>query len=390
MIAIWWQPLDAPAPRDYDPGMSFSAADRRHMERALALARQGEGLVEPNPMVGAVVARGEEEIAAGWHQKFGGPHAEVEALRAAGERARGATLYVTLEPCCHQGKTPPCTDAILAAGIARVVAAQVDPFPRVAGGGLAQLKAAGVAVETGLCEREARSLNAPYLKLLATGRPWVIAKWAMTLDGKLATRTGDSRWISGEASRAVAHQLRGRVDAIIVGGNTARIDDPLLTARPPGPRVPLRVVIDSWAMLASDSQLVRTARETPVLVAVGPPSTHSDRDRLASHGCEPFLCDASNHAARFGQLLDELGRRRLTNVLVEGGSQLLGLCFDHGLVDEVHVFVAPKVIGGNEAPSPVAGVGRELMADSLALEEVAFTACGEDLYLRGRCRPSSP
>src|SRR5215217_9762955 len=209
------------------------------MRHALALAEKGRGFVEPNPMVGAVLLDSAGQLAGeGWHQKFGGPHAEVFALAEAGDRARGGTLVVTLEPCCHHGKTPPCTDAVLKAGIARVVAAMADPFPKVAGGGLAILRGAGVDVSVGLCEVEAVALNAPYLKLLRTGRPWVHAKWAMTLDGKIATRTGDSKWISGEESRRRVHELRGRMDAIVVGRGTVVADDPLLTARPAGPRTP--------------------------------------------------------------------------------------------------------------------------------------------------------
>ncbi len=206
------------------------------MRHALALAARGRGFVEPNPMVGAVVLDSAGKLVGeGWHQKFGGPHAEIHALEAAGEKARGGTLVVTLEPCCHHGKTPPCTDAILKAGIRRVVAAMTDPFPKVAGGGLKLLRDAGLEVHIGLCEPEAKRLNEPYLKLLRTGRPWVHAKWAMTLDGKIATRTGDSKWISGEESRRRVHELRGKVDAIIVGRGTVIADDPLLTARPARP-----------------------------------------------------------------------------------------------------------------------------------------------------------
>jgi diaminohydroxyphosphoribosylaminopyrimidine deaminase / 5-amino-6-(5-phosphoribosylamino)uracil reductase len=207
--------------------------DALHMARALELARRGEGSVEPNPMVGCVIADDDEVIGEGWHRRFGFAHAEVEALSAAGSRARGATAYVTLEPCCHFGKTPPCTQALIAAGIRRVVAALADPFPQISGRGFSELTAAGIEVEIGLMESEARRLHAPYLKRVTTGRPWVIAKWAMTLDGKLSTRSGDSRWISGFESREIAHQLRGRVDAILIGRGTAVADDPLLTSRPP-------------------------------------------------------------------------------------------------------------------------------------------------------------
>jgi diaminohydroxyphosphoribosylaminopyrimidine deaminase/5-amino-6-(5-phosphoribosylamino)uracil reductase len=291
---------------------------------------------------------------------------------------------VTLEPCCHQGKTPPCTKAIIAAGIRRVVAAQRDPFPDVNGGGLAELQAAGVAVEVGVCEQQARRLNAPYHKLLACGRPWTIAKWAMTLDGKIATRTGQSRWISCEASRAVAHALRGRVDAILVGSRTAAIDDPLLTARPVGPKRAVRVVVDSAASLAPDSQLVLTARETPVLVAVSDTAIKENIARLEKSGCDVLVCRGTTHSERLSALLDELGRLRMTNVLVEGGAQLLGACFDAGDVDEVHVFIAPKLAGGADARSPVAGQGVQLLTQVHRLDGMVVERTGDDLYVRGR------
>src|SRR5262245_50133977 len=220
------------------------------MFRALAQAARGQGFVEPNPMVGCVIVQGDEVVGECGHQQFGSSHAEIYALDAAGERARGATMYVTLEPCCHQGKTPPCTEAIIAAGIQRVVTAMRDPFPQVAGGGLKRLAAAGIDVELGLRETEAQELNAAYLKLLNTGQPWIIAKWAMTLDGKIATRGGYSKWISGDAARQIAHQIRGRVDAIVIGRKTAQFDDPLLTARSGGAspaRLATRIVLDSMA-----------------------------------------------------------------------------------------------------------------------------------------------
>jgi len=354
------------------------------MRRALELAMLGQGHVEPNPMVGCVIAQGAEIIGEGWHRRFGEAHAEVEALRIAGERARAATMFVTLEPCCHHAKTPPCTKAILAAGIGRVVAAQQDPFPAVDGGGLAELSAAGVAVEVGLLEDEARAVNAPYLKLLSTGRPWVMAKWAMTLDGKIATRTGASQWISGESSRRLAHGLRGRVDAIMIGRQTARMDNPLLTARPPGPRTALRVVVDTRASLASASRLVRTAGEVPLLVAVGDASPPSERRRLEQAGCEVFVSRSDSHAGRLDQLLAELGRRQMTNVLVEGGGHLLGALFDVAAIDEVHVFVAPKVLGGEIARSPVEGEGVAEIARAFELDHPQWQQVGDDLYLSGR------
>lgn len=364
--------------------MDQSEIDIWHMRRALELAAQGEGLVEPNPMVGCVIVRGAEIIGEGWHRRFGGDHAEVEALKMAGARAAGATMVVTLEPCCHQGKTPPCTRAVIEAGVRRVVVAMRDPFPQVAGGGLAELRAAGVEVDVGLMEDEARRLCGPYLKLQEIGRPWIIAKWAMTLDGKTATCRGESRWISNEPSRRIVHALRGRVDAIVVGSRTARLDDPLLTARPPGPRTALRVVLDTRATLSSESQLVRTARDVPLLVAVGSEAPAADRNRLEAAGCEVFAGPGDTPAARLDALLVELGRRRLTNVLVEGGGRLTGSLLDAGQIDEVHVFVAAKLVGGAEAPGPIAGQGVAEMSAALSLDAREVRQLGSDVYIRGR------
>jgi diaminohydroxyphosphoribosylaminopyrimidine deaminase / 5-amino-6-(5-phosphoribosylamino)uracil reductase len=360
------------------------------MGRALALAIRGQGRVEPNPMVGCVIARGPEIVGEGYHEQFGGPHAEVNALAAAGERANGATAYVTLEPCCHHGKTPPCTQSLLQAGVKRVVVAVEDPFPQVAGRGIAELRAAGIDCEIGVRAVEANWLLAPYRKLTATGRPWVIAKWAMTLDGKLATRTGDSQWISSEASRAVVHQLRGRMDAIIVGSGTARIDNPLLTARPADradlKRVAARIVVDSAASLPAGSRLAETAHDAPVLVAAAGNADENSGQMLAAAGVEVFRCAGATHAERLNALLNELGRRRMTNVLVEGGSKLLGALFDAGAVDEVHVFIAPKLAGGLGAQSPIAGAGIAQMAGALQLADITIEELDGDVYVHGRLK----
>ena len=366
--------------------MSTAEWDRRWMARALELALRGQGAVEPNPLVGCVIADRDRLVGEGWHTRFGGPHAEIEALRAAGAAAAGGTLYVTLEPCCHHGKTPPCTDAVVRAGIGRVVVAHQDPFPLVAGRGIAQLRESGIQVEAGLLEQDALELNAPYLKLIRTARPWILGKWAMTLDGKLATRTGHSQWISGPAARARVQQLRGRVDAILVGRRTAELDNPLLTARPPGPRVAVRIVVDSQARLPLDSQLVRTARQTPVLVAVGPQANAEHCRRLRDAGCEVWTSTADDAQERLLQLLDELGRRRMTNLLVEGGGQLLGSLFDAGEIDEVHAFVAAKLVGGRDAPPPVAGRGVEQMSQAWALQKPIVEQLGDDLYVHGRVK----
>jgi diaminohydroxyphosphoribosylaminopyrimidine deaminase / 5-amino-6-(5-phosphoribosylamino)uracil reductase len=365
--------------------MRVPSEDVDWMRLALTDAGKGLGSVEPNPMVGAVVVRDGRLVGVGHHEWFGGPHAEVNALRQAGEAARGATLYVTLEPCCHFGKTPPCTDAIVAAGIARVVAAVRDPFPAVNGGGLTILEQAGLAIEVG-CEAEAaRSLNAPYWKRLTTGLPYVIAKWAMTLDGKTAVATGDSRWISSESSRHLVHEIRGRVDAIVVGIGTVETDDPLLTARPPGPRHPARVVIDSTARLPIRSKLARTAREVPVIVAVTKHAVASRREALARIGCEIVeLGGSGSGSVPISSLLEELGRRGMTNVLVEGGGRVLGSFLDEGRVDAVEVFIAPVLEGGDHPRTAARGRGRTLMSEALRLRDTEVNRIGEDVHIRGR------
>jgi diaminohydroxyphosphoribosylaminopyrimidine deaminase/5-amino-6-(5-phosphoribosylamino)uracil reductase len=359
--------------------------DEFWMAQAQAEAARGRGSVEPNPMVGAVVVRDGSAVGVGHHARYGGPHAEVAALARAGESARGATLYVTLEPCCHHGKTPPCTDSVIAAGVRRVVAAMGDPFPKVAGGGLARLREAGVEVEVGVGELAARVLNAPYLKRLATGRPFVIAKWAMTLDGKIATATGHSAWISGSRSRALVHEVRGRVDAVIVGIGTALADDPMLTARPAGPRVASRVVLDSAARLPLDGRLASTAREVPLWVAVTGRATIERREALARLGCEVITLPGDGPVP-VGPLLDEMGRRGATNVLVEGGSRVLGSFLDAGEVDAVDVFLAPKIEGGTHGFSPVAGRGVASMTDALRLEDGEVSVIDGDVRVTGRIR----
>lgn len=356
--------------------------ESRFMHRALAEAERGRGAVEPNPLVGAVIVRSGRIVGVGHHARFGGPHAEIVALEQAGGAARGGTLFVTLEPCCHHGKTPPCTESILTAGIARVVAAMSDPFPKVAGGGLARLREAGTAVEVGLGAAVARRLNAPYLKRMITGRPYVIAKWAMTLDGKTACASGDSRWISGPRSRAVAHELRGRMDAIVVGIGTALTDDPLLTARPPGPRIPIRIVLDSAARLPISSQLARTAREAPVWVAVTERAAPERTAALAAAGChiQPF---GGAGPVPIPELLDQLGSQGATNVLVEGGGGVLGAFLDAGEVDAVEVFIAPLLEGGAHAHQPVRGRGVDRMAEALRLGTQDVAVLDADIHLRG-------
>jgi diaminohydroxyphosphoribosylaminopyrimidine deaminase/5-amino-6-(5-phosphoribosylamino)uracil reductase len=370
------------------------------MRRALELAARGVGSVEPNPAVGCVVVADDASlIGEGWHERFGGPHAEINALAQAGEQARGATLYVTLEPCCHFGKTPPCSRAVIAAGVRRVVVGTQDPAAHVAGGGIAELRAAGIQVEVGLLQQEARNLIAPFAKLHLRGLPFVHAKWAMSLDGKIATRTGHSQWISNEASRRVVHELRGRMDAVMVGIGTALADDPQLTARPPGPRTACRIVVDTHARLPLGSKLVTTARDTPVLLAVGPSAADGRIDALAETGVEVLRLPAAEMAETTGTtgivggvdvdaLLAEMGRRRMTNVLVEGGGRLLGSLFDRQAIDEVHVFMAAKLIGGRDAPSPLAGTGLSTVPHVAQIRSPQIAVLDGDVYIHGRIESS--
>jgi diaminohydroxyphosphoribosylaminopyrimidine deaminase/5-amino-6-(5-phosphoribosylamino)uracil reductase len=358
--------------------------DNHWMRLALAAAAKGAGFVEPNPMVGAVVVREGRRVATAHHERFGGPHAEVLALKEAGEEARGATLYVTLEPCCHFGKTPPCTAAVIGAGIARVVAAMSDPYPEVSGRGLAALEAAGISAEVG-CEAEpARELNAPYLKRVFTRLPFVTVKWAMTMDGKAAVASGDSRWISSEPSRRVVHELRGRMDGIVTGIGTVLADDPQLTARiADPPRRSTRIILDSAARLPPSSVLARSAREVPVLVAVTNRASSEQTIPLAGLGCE-IIAFSGDGQVPILPLLEELGKRGMTNLLIEGGGRVQGSFFDQGQVDACDVFVATIIEGGDHHRTPVRGRGRELMRDAIRIRRTEVSETGGDLRFRGR------
>jgi diaminohydroxyphosphoribosylaminopyrimidine deaminase/5-amino-6-(5-phosphoribosylamino)uracil reductase len=361
----------------------MSEFDEQMMSQALEVARRGLGRVEPNPAVGAVITSGAKVVGEGWHRFFGGPHAEVNAIREAGDKTRGATMYVTLEPCCHHGKTPPCTDAVIGAGIARVVVAMQDPFPQVNGGGLARLREAGIGVEVGLGERSAMKLNAPYLKLSLRGLPFFIAKWAMTLDGKIATVSGDSRWISSIESRRIVHELRDRVDAVMIGVRTAVSDDPLLACELPGGRNPRRIVVDTSGRLPLDSKLAASARETPVWIACGE-SAPADKVRtLVEKGCRVMRLPERDHRVDVLALARTLAKEPLTNVLVEGGGEIMGSLFEAGLIDRVCVFVAPKLVGGLRAASPVGGVGVKQVARAWTVQDMRVTRVAGDILIEG-------
>lgn len=363
---------------------STAEFDARMMRRALRLAARGQGAVEPNPMVGCVLVRSGRVVGEGWHKRFGGPHAEVFALRSAGAGARGATAYVTLEPCCYHGKTPACTDALIQAGVSRVVAAMTDPNPRVRGRGVRVLRAAGIDVELGLLREEAETLNAPFTKLVRTGRPWVILKWAQSLDGAIATHTGDSKWISDEACRAHAHRTRGRVDAIVVGVNTVLRDDPELTCRVGRPhRVAVRVVLDSKLRTPMRSKLVRTARETPTWIVTAAAGAASAASRLEKAGCRVVRVGGRRDSVDPAALLDLFGESGFANVLVEGGSQVLGAFQSRGLADEVHIYTAPILVPGDHATRPIGGQGVERIRDATAVRIMEQRRIGTSMFTRG-------
>jgi diaminohydroxyphosphoribosylaminopyrimidine deaminase/5-amino-6-(5-phosphoribosylamino)uracil reductase len=363
--------------------------DRQHLARAVELAQNGVGRVSPNPVVGAVVVRDGIVLGEGWHDELGGPHAEINAIAAAGGDTRGATLYVSLEPCCHHGRTPPCTDAILGAGISRVVVASDDPTEKASGRGLGILRDEGVEVDVadGELAARARLLNQAFRKHARTGRPWVLFKSAMTLDGKVATRTGDSKWISSEASRALAHRWRASVDAVAVGIGTALADDPQLTARVDGiVRQPRRVVFDSEARLPLDSKLVQAAREVPLSVVVSRAAPRSATDALEMAGADVLVATGENEQARVRSALAQLGAQGITAILLEGGPHLAGAFLDAGEVDEARLFLAPLLLGGRSARDPLEGEGTERISDALRALTLDCERVGDDLLISARLR----
>ena len=358
--------------------------DHRLLGRTLELAAQARGHTSPNPLVGAVVARGERVLGEGFHTRAGEPHAEREALAACSEDPAGATLYVSLEPCCHEGRTPPCTEAIIEAGIRRVVVASDDPTPKAAGRGLGILRDEGIAVEMvdGELGAAARRINQAFRKHARTGRPLVVFKSAMTLDGKVATRTGSSQWISGEASRARAHRWRAESDAVAVGIHTATADDPLLTARVEGVgRQPRRVVFDSEASLPLDSQLVRSAGETPVVVVCSRASKRTATEALEAAGVEVITASGGNEAARVGDALDQLGAAGVQSLLLEGGPHLAGVFLEAGEIDEVRMFIAPLLVGGRDAKAAVSGQGVETIDDAIRTRDTQVERIDDDVLI---------
>ncbi len=353
------------------------------MCQALAEAAQGLGRTRPNPVVGALLVKGGKVVGRGHHRKAGTAHAEVVALEDAGTHSHGADLYSTLEPCDHFGRTPPCTQAILDAGVKRVIFASSDPNPLVNGRGVARLKKAGVEVVAGVLANEADRLNRPFFKLIRTGLPWVTLKAAVTLDGKLATRTGDSRWVSGEQSRARVHQLRNQVDVLLVGANTVDRDDPRLTTRLEAGegRDPLRVVVDSHLRTSARRQLFTQKSEAKTVVAAIAPAPSARRKKLEAAGADIWQLEDRGGRVDLGSLLRRLGKEGYLHVLVEGGAELFASFLSQGLADELMLFVAPKILGSSGL-SWAGDLGIEQMGKALSVKAMQVERCGEDLLLR--------
>ena len=358
--------------------------DIEYMRRAMELAERGVGFTNPNPMVGAVIVKGGKVIGEGWHERCGEWHAERNAFKNCTVPAEGATMYVTLEPCCHYGKTPPCTEAIIEHGIARVVVGMEDPNPLVAGKGIALLREAGIEVVCGVEEEALREQNRVFLKYISTKLPWVAMKTAMTLDRKIATRTGDSKWITGAEARAYVHELRHRFMAILVGIGTAVADDPLLNCRIEGRgvRQPIRVVVDSNARLSLDSQLVKTAGEYRTIVAHTRFAPEESVKALREAGVEMLLCKEKEGLVDVRNLLELLGQSGIDSILLEGGGSLNYTFLSEGLADELYAFIAPKIVGGMNAKTPVEGAGMEKMADAINLELENVLNVGHDVLLK--------
>lgn len=365
------------------------------MRRALALAARARGRTSPNPMVGAVIVKADRIIGEGFHPRAGEPHAEIFALREAGPAAQGATMYVTLEPCCHFGRTPPCARALIAAGIAEVRIAMLDPNPLVAGKGKAELDAAGIRTTVGLGANEAAVLNEAFVKHITTRLPFVTAKFAMSLDGKIATRAGDARWISSAESRIRVHELRDVSDALLVGVNTILADDPQLTTRlnsPPlrageGPGVgmhhPLRIIADSGGRIPLTARVLDPALPSRTIIATTAQMPAATRHALETRGVEVWILPEREKRVDLAALMRKLGEREITTVLAEGGGTLLASLFEQALVDKVLAFVAPIVIGGDSAPTPVRGAGIAHLADALRLDRVSVERVGADVLISG-------
>ena len=364
-----------------------SEGSPKWMQLALDEARKGVGRTHPNPMVGCVVVKNDTLIAKGYHARAGTDHAEVVALKRAGDKARGADAYVTLEPCDHVGRTGPCTQALIDAGIKRVFVAMRDPHKIVYGRGFRTLRKAGIEVHVGLLNEECVALNEDYIHFLKTGRPFVVAKMAQSIDGRVATRSGESKWITSEKARKLGHKLRSQVDAILVGSGTVLADDPTLNCRLRGGSDPLRVILDTDAKISLKSKVVQITTSSPAgtLVVVGKEASAKKQNALRKKGVEVLCCKTKNGRIHLPSLLSELGKRNVFSILVEGGPTVLGSFFDERLVNKVHAFVAPMVIGGGDSLSSVGGIGSSKLMDAARLQSVTSVQVGDDFLITGYC-----
>lgn len=360
-----------------------TAYDEQYMQRALDLAALALGRTSPNPVVGAVIVQGDKIVGEGYHQKAGTEHAEIHALRQAGNLARGATVYVTLEPCSHYGKTPPCADALIAAGVSRVVAAVLDPNPLISGQGMEKLKRAGIETQIGVLAEPAQRLNEVFFKYITTDRPFIAMKTAMTLDGKIATFQGNSKWITSAPAREYVHQLRNRYDGIMVGIGTVIADDPRLNTRLNDTDVhdPVRIIIDGELLLPITSQIVKTSRQQRTLVFTSHYAEPDREERLKSYGVEVIRTDGKTDQLDLNRIMHYLGQQGITSVLIEGGAGLNASLWEHGLVDKVYWFIAPKIVGGVKAPGPIAGAGIPVMNEAIELTNMRVEQVGTDLLI---------
>ena len=355
------------------------------MQMALDLAVKGLGHTSPNPMVGAVVVKDGKVVGTGYHQIVGGPHAEVNAINAAGDLAIGSTLYVTLEPCNHTGRTPPCTRKILASGIRRVVVAMKDPNTEVAGKGAELLKQKGVQVTTGVCEAQARKQNEAFIKYVCTGRPFVMVKCAATLDGRLATRSGDSKWVTGEPARQFVHGLRHAADAIMVGINTVRTDNPSLTTRLADRegKDPVRIILDTHLSISPEAKVLQQTSPSETILVVGEAVTGDHKTAIEQTGARVMETKLKNDRIDLPALVDQLGTMNITRLLIEGGSRVLASAFRDSVVDKVFFFYAPKILGGDDGVPICSGPGASTMSQCIAVCDVSVHRLGDDVLVEG-------
>ncbi len=359
--------------------------NEKYMKRAIELALMAKGKTSPNPMVGAVIVKGGKIVGEGYHKKAGMPHAEINAIDAAGKGAKDGIMYINLEPCCHQGRTPPCTKALIKSGIKKVVVGMVDPNPIVSGKGIKELKDAGIQVSVGLLEKECRRINEVYLKYITTGMPFVLLKVAMSLDGKIATHTKESKWITGKPSREMVHQLRDEVDAVMVGIGTVLHDDPNLTVDLKKKRVsdPIRIIVDSSLRIPLDANVLKSVSKSGAIIAATKRADDKKMSALKEKRIDVLIIEGNEQRVNLMKLMEELGKREITSIMIEGGSELNSSAIEEGIVDKIIFFIAPRIIGGKDGISSVGGRGIVKLEDSLNIRDVHVDRIGSDIVVEG-------